>query len=152
MQHRTILLLVVFLGSHLIFPLMSRRWYLSLPAHDHIILGVIHPGWENHSHGEPDQQSHSSFSKNYAHTHSELSPHHHHQSPASSKIISIYHSPTGDGDSVVSAGSQSILLFNWSPTPDLRQFTWPLSSPQLSNTGVLLPPPDRPPVIPAHFS
>jgi hypothetical protein len=141
------LFLLTVLGGSLFLSAFSDRWYLALPWHDHIILGPMVPGWENHHHGPlayPGRYDHSRHG----------SMHVSGREPgvslvtgtgAHSQVLSLYRLPAGDS-SIFSFGVQLLHSAEASTLPELSPFlTWPLRLGFLTPASTSLPPPDKPP-------
>lgn len=146
----TVLILALFLAGNLILPLIDRSYYLFLPSHDHIILGPVQPGWENHPHGESIslagawQKGNHSYGDDLYHSYS---PNHSFDATdvlTRSKIISIAYPQTGYY-SVFCYEGQPLLLAGWLMPPDLIRLIWPLKPAEVTSLDIFLSPPDKPP-------
>jgi hypothetical protein len=141
-----LVLLTVLMGS-LFLPAFSDRWYEGLPWHDHILLGPMVPGWENHHHGPwtyPGASSHAQ--PDLAHRSG--------RQPGISLVagigvhtvvLSLYRLPEA-GTSIFSFATQMMHSAQGWTLPELSPFLiLPLSLGFLSLASVFLRPPDKPP-------
>lgn len=129
-QQLMALFLLIILGVNFFLSVFWPQWRLSLVWHDHIILGPLYPGWEDH-HG-------------HRHAHSELQSVSNSDSGASTKIISLYQSLVADG-TVFSFGIQLLWLTEWPTLSNFSSVIWPLGVASLALSSASLPPPDKPP-------
>ena len=141
-------LLTVLMGS-LFLSVFSDRWYLALPWHDHIILGPIVPGWENHHHGPltyPERHGHSQHGLAHSSGREQVV-----SLPTDtgvhSQVLSLYRLPEGNY-SILSFGAQLLHSTEGSILPELSPFlTWPITLGFLTLSSTFLPPPDKPPRV-----
>jgi len=137
-------LLIIFGANFLLLTLWPQA-NVFLP-HDHLILGPIYPGWEDH-HAE---LAHSKR----GHSHSEPARPLESRQTISverdtgipGKVISLYRLPAGE-DSILSFGVQVLWLPEWPILPELSLLTWPLDPVSLFLSSVFLPPLDKPPSL-----
>lgn len=144
-QRNTAFFLLIILGGNFFLPVFWPSWHGFLPWHEHIILGPVYPGWEDH-HGELGRQG------GYSHSHVQ---------PASrpigapaisslvnaegrTHVISVYRSPVGDG-TIFNCPIQLLWLTEWPTLLELPSLVWPVGQASLSLSSALLPPPDEPP-------
>lgn len=136
-------LLIIFGANFLLLTLWPQA-NVFLP-HDHLILGPIYPGWEDH---------HEVLHSSKCHSHSEPARSGENRQTISverdtgmrSKVISLYRLPAGE-DSILSFGVQVLWLSEWPILPEFSPLTWPLDPVSLSLSSVFLPLLDKPPSL-----
>jgi hypothetical protein len=142
----SLFLLIVLMGS-LLLSVLSDRWHLALPWHDHIILGPVVPGWENHHHDPlayPGRFGHSQHGLMHFSGREQLVSLRT-DTGVHSKVLSLYRLPEGF-TSIFSFGVYLLHSAEGSMLPRLSPFlTWPLSLGFLTLSSTFLPPPDKPP-------
>lgn len=138
-QQVTALFLLIILGGNFSLSIFWHQWRVSLLWHDHIILGPLYPGWEDHhGHRHPRSQSKSPPADVQFFVASNG------DSGASTKIISLYQSLVGGG-TILSFDVQLLWLAEWPILSGFPSLDRPLEEASLAFSSVYLPPPDRPP-------
>jgi len=136
-QRVTAFFLLIILGWNFFLSVFWPQWRLSLVWHEHIIIGPLYPGWEDH-HGHrhsPDGSEIPSAAQFVYHNGG---------SGVSTKIISLYQSVVGDG-TILSLGIQLLWLTEGPILPEFSSIARPLGMASLVLSSAFLSPPDRPP-------
>ena len=167
-----LVLLTVLVGSFFL-SVFSDRWYEALPWHDHIVLGPMLPGWENHHHGpwaypggfghppwacaaaRPGSCQRAGGAGQHGLTHSSgrgqvvsLAT----GIGVDSMVLSLYRLPEG-GTSVFSFAAQLLQSAAGWTLPELSPFlSWPLSLGFLILSSLFLRPPEKPPRVSLYLS
>jgi hypothetical protein len=144
-QRRIAFFLLIMLGGNFFLSVFWPYWHGFLPWHEHIVLGPIYPGWEDH-HRELGRQ------RGYLHSHLQLAAlpvgepaiSSQANTGGSTHVISVYRSPVGDG-TIFSCAIQLLWLAEWPTLPEPSSLVWFVGLPSLSLSSALLPPPDEPP-------
>jgi hypothetical protein len=125
----------------------SDRWYEALPWHDHVLLGPMLPGWENHHHGPwvypgsfgPHGSAHFAGRQPGVSLVTGIG--------VQTVVLSLYRLPEG-GASIFSFAAQLLDSAAGWTLPELSPFLiWPLSLGFLTLASLFLRPPEKPPRV-----
>ena len=136
-QRVTAFFLLVILGGNFVLSVFWYQWRLSLFWHDHIIIGPLYPGWEDH-HGYRHPHNKSELPTDDAQFSFYDS-----NNGVSTKIISVFQSLVG---TILCFGGQLLWLTEWPIVPEFSSIVWwPFGLVSLILSSAFLPPPDKPP-------